>query len=62
MDAVRHRAALCIAAAFATMEMLSIFRCLLGRYRISLIGEPPVPVGRVMLQPAAQPMFKLTAL
>ena len=23
---------------------------------------PPAPVGRVMLQPAAQPMFKLTAL
>ncbi len=52
----------CIAAAFATMEMLSIFRCLLGFYRISLLGEPPVPVGRVMLQPAAQPIFKLTAL
>jgi cytochrome P450 len=52
----------CIAAAFATMEMLSIFRCLLGRYRISLVGDPPSPVGRVMLQPGTQPLFKLTAL
>ncbi len=52
----------CIGAAFATMEILTIVRNLLGRYRISLLGDPPSPVGRVMLQPGAQPLFRLTAL
>jgi cytochrome P450 len=52
----------CIGAAFATMEILTIIRTLLGRYRISLLGHPPSPVGRVMLQPDVQSLFKLTPL
>jgi cytochrome P450 len=52
----------CIGAAFATMEILTIVRALLGRYRVSLLGDLPSPVGRVMLQPDAQPLFKLTSL
>jgi cytochrome P450 len=52
----------CIGAAFATMEILVILRCLLGRYRISLLGAPPSPVGRVTLLPDRQPLFRLTAL
>jgi cytochrome P450 len=52
----------CIAGAFATMEMLVILRCLLGCYRISLVGAPPSPVGRVTLLPDSQPLFRLTAL
>lgn len=49
----------CIGAAFATMEMLVIIRCLLGRYRVSLVGAPPLPVGRVTLLPDFQPRFRL---
>lgn len=52
----------CIGAAFATMELLVILRCLLGCYRISLVGAPPSPVGRVTLLPDSQPLFRLTAL
>ena len=33
-----------------------------GRYRISLLGAPPLPVGRVTLLPDRQPLFRLTAL
>ena len=52
----------CIGAAFATMEILTIVRALLCRYRVSLLGDPPSPVGRVMLHLDAQPLFKLTPL
>ncbi|MGE5073719.1 MAG: cytochrome P450 [Anaerolineae bacterium] len=52
----------CIGAAFATMEILTIIRALLGRYRVSLPGDPLSPVGRVMLHPEAQSLFKLTSL
>jgi hypothetical protein len=44
------------------MELLVILRCLLGCYRISLVGAPPSPVGRVTLLPDSQPLFRLTAL
>jgi cytochrome P450 len=52
----------CIGSAFATMELLVILRCLLGRYRITLLGAPPSAVGRVTLLPDSQPLFRLTAL
>ena len=52
----------CIGAAFATMEMLVIVRCLLERYSISLVGAPPSAVGRVTLLPDSQPLFRLKAL
>jgi cytochrome P450 len=52
----------CIGAAFATMEILVILRCLLGRYRLTLAGAPPSAVGRVTLLPDTQPLFRLTPL
>jgi cytochrome P450 len=52
----------CIGAAFATMEILVILRCLLGRYRIALVDLPPSAVGRVTLLPDTQPLFRLTPL
>jgi len=52
----------CIGSAFATMEILVILRCLLGRCRISLPGPAPSAVGRVTLLPDFQPLFRLTAL
>ncbi len=52
----------CIGTAFATMEILVILRCLLGRYSIGLVGAPPSPVGRVTLLPDTQPLFRLKAL
>jgi cytochrome P450 len=52
----------CIGAAFAVMELLVIFRYLLGRYRVSLLGPVPQPVGRVTLLPDSQPLFRLTPL
>ena len=52
----------CIGSAFATMELLVVLRCLLGRYKITLIGAPPSAVGRVTLLPDFQPLFRLTAL
>lgn len=52
----------CIGAAFATMELLVILRCLLARYSISLVGAPPSPVGRVTLLPDSQPLFRLKVL
>jgi len=52
----------CIGAAFATMEILVILRCLLGRYRISLADPAPSAVGRVTLLPDTQPVFRLTPL
>jgi len=53
---------ICIGAAFATIEILVVLRCLLGRYRISLAGAPPSPVGRVTLLPDVEPAFRLTPL
>jgi cytochrome P450 len=52
----------CIGSAFATMELLVILRCLLGRHKITLLGAPPSAVGRVTLLPDSQPLFRLTAL
>jgi len=52
----------CIGSAFATMEILVILRCLLGRCRISLPGPAPSAIGRVTLLPDFQPLFRLTAL
>jgi cytochrome P450 len=52
----------CIGAAFATMEILVILRCLLGRYRLALAGPAPSAVGRVTLLPDTQPAFRLTRL
>jgi cytochrome P450 len=52
----------CIGAAFATMEVLVILRCLLGRYRLTLADPAPSAVGRVTLLPDSQPTFRLTPL
>ena len=52
----------CIGAAFATIEILVILRCLLGRYRLTLVDAAPAAVGRVTLLPNRQPRFRLTPL
>ena len=39
-----------------------VLRILLARYRITLQGQAPQPVGRVVLLPAFEPSFKLMRL
>ena len=53
---------ICIGMVFATTEIFIVLRILLARYRITLQGQAPQPVGRVVLLPAFEPSFKLMRL
>jgi cytochrome P450 len=52
----------CIGMVFATTEIFTVLRILLARYRITLQGQAPQPVGRVVLLPAFEPSFTLMRL
>jgi cytochrome P450 len=53
---------ICIGMVFATTEIFTVLRILLGRYRIGLQGRPPQPVGRAVLLPSFEPSFDLMRL
>src|SRR6516225_7591550 len=53
---------ICIGMVFATTEIFIVLRILLARYRITLQGQAPQPVGQVVLLPAFEPSFKLMRL
>ena len=51
---------ICIGMVFALTEISVVLRLMLQRFRITLAGPCPRPVGRFALAPDVEPMFQLT--
>ena len=53
----------CIGSSFALSEAQVILAMLLERYKISLpAGKPVLPIGRTMIEPSYEPIFRLEAI
>jgi cytochrome P450 len=51
---------ICIGMAFALSEIQVVLRLMLQRFRVTLAGPCPRPVGRFALAPDVEPLFELT--